>query len=808
MRVNLFLISILISGLSFFFDLPILAQSGRGLPIGSWRTHLPFNDVKAVEKFNNLIYAATSSGVFSVDPTSGEMSILSKVQGLSDVGVSIMRKHPARELLFIGYENGNIDLIENGKIINLPDLKISSVTGSKQINGIDFYENEAYLACDFGLVILNLDKKEVKESNLTMGSGGQATRVREVTRFRDSLFCITDAGFKSILRSQNIQNTNLWYTYTGLVDGDPFFYNPRSLWRVNRFCESVVLGTQIHFFRLGKPKEHAQILTFSGDVRSMRRTGCEILATTVAVLSSGDQIPAILLLDSAGNIKDTIRGGLISQPFDAIKTGDHEYWIADIESGLIRVKGKDQEAFKPNGPVSLSCVKLYNYEDKVVFLSGGYSYPVGYYQFEQKAGFSIFHENQWQNYNNKVNPNVPPVRDLVSARYNFLEKKLYLCSYGFGVMTMKDGVFEVMNDTTTNAGLCNILPDYANDCRFNYDDPLDRPYKPFVRTTSCVFDAYNNLLVANFGGPAKSIRIRLADTQQWTTAAELRYANANCPLDILNDKSNQKWIRMAPNRSSNDAAIWVMDETGGKIKELNASPTQGGLPSTDVYDIAEDKQGLMWVGTSKGLAVFYNPSAALSEGGITASTPIYPPEAGRPVLENDIVTSIEVDGGNRKWVGTKDNGLWLFNSDITKVIHHFTTANSPLFSDQIIDLEINKATGELFISTDKGVLSYQTDATENPDPTSCEGSDVSIFPNPVEKGYSGLIAVKGLASNSTVKFVTASGKMVYQTTSEGGMATWNGITYDGKKAHPGIYIVLSATADGKANCISKLAILE
>ena len=89
-----------------------------------------------------------------------------------------------------------------------------------------------------------------------------------------------------------------------------------------------------------------------------------------------------------------------------------------------------------------------------------------------------------------------------------------------------------------------------------------------------------------------------------------------------------------------------------------------------------------------------------------------------------------------------------------------------------------------------------------------KNENIQIFPNPVLKGYQGTIAVKGLAANSEVKFVTASGKLVYQTKAIGGLATWNGYTYDGKKAHPGIYIVLSSTADGTANCISKLAIFD
>jgi hypothetical protein len=173
-----------------------------------------------------------------------------------------------------------------------------------------------------------------------------------------------------------------------------------------------------------------------------------------------------------------------------------------------------------------------------------------------------------------------------------------------------------------------------------------------------------------------------------------------------------------------------------------------------------------------------------------------------------------VDGANRKWIGTRDNGVWLFNADITEVINHFTEENSPLISDYIYDIAVNKPTGEVFIATDKGLVSFQGDATENVDANgktagdACAEKDVTLFPNPVKKGYDGLIAVRGLANNSDVKFVTASGKLVYKTTAKGGMATWNGRTYEGDKAHPGIYLVLSSTEDGKANCVSKLAILD
>jgi hypothetical protein len=497
-------------------------------------------------------------------------------------------------------------------------------------------------------------------------------------------------------------------------------------------------------------------------------------------------------------------------------------FITDSRLGLLKVSPGETTRILPNSPLH-SSFALSSHKDEVVLLPGGYTSNAGAGIPNSYRGFSIFSNNSWKTYSpffpdNPVvvsNPFTRSPDQYCRSFFNTIDQKLYLSTFGYGIVVKQGENFSILNDLTTSGGLCNFSFQ-GFDCK--YDDPKFELAYEYIKIGGSTIDKLGNLWASNFEIADVPIRVlpfgkdSKIDTN-WKKIPLPGDGYAQYPLDIVADQNNFKWIRMAPDRTGN-ASIWIFNSDGTKKIALNTGEKSGKLPGKNVYDIQEDKSGYIWVGTDKGLVVFYNPINAFAPGGITASLPIFPPEAGRPVLENDIVTTIEIDGANRKWVGTKDNGIWLFNPDITKLISHFTTKNSPLVSDNIFDLVINKPTGELFIATDKGCVSYQTDANEKLDSegnlvgVECANQDIVVFPNPVRKGYEGNIAVSGLASNSFVKFVTASGKLVYETTAKGGLATWDGFTYDGRRANPGIYIIIASTEDGVINCFSKLAILD
>ena len=227
-----------------------------------------------------------------------------------------------------------------------------------------------------------------------------------------------------------------------------------------------------------------------------------------------------------------------------------------------------------------------------------------------------------------------------------------------------------------------------------------------------------------------------------------------------------------------------------------------------VHCVAEDKQQNMWIGTGNG-PIMLTPSQIRS-GSENFNQIKVPRNDGTNfadyLLSGVDITCIVVDGANRKWFGTNGNGVYLISADNLQELKHFTAENSPLLSNTIESMAINNNTGEVFFGTSEGLCSYVTDATDAPSTSS--DSDVLVYPNPVLPDYTGLITIKGLAFDSHVKIVTTNGALVAEGRSNGGSFTWDGNDQNGQRVAGGMYIVLSATAEGESSVVTKIAIIR
>ncbi|MCF2491174.1 T9SS type A sorting domain-containing protein [Dyadobacter sp. CY347] len=259
-----------------------------------------------------------------------------------------------------------------------------------------------------------------------------------------------------------------------------------------------------------------------------------------------------------------------------------------------------------------------------------------------------------------------------------------------------------------------------------------------------------------------------------------------------------------------NGVIWTRlpDYLGGGILVKNAQNQQrvlstnlgnGSLPSAIINSLAIDLDGYIWFASDRGVGYFVADDI-LNAARVDAVLPIY---GQRKLFANEKCTAIAIEPGNRKWIGTR-NGLFLFNADGTELIQKFTAADSPLPSDSISALEFVSETGILFIDTPNGMVSYRSTATSAAE----NFSNVKIFPNPVHPGYGGNIGITGLMNESIVKITDLSGRLIYETKSQGGTASWNLNDYTGQRAKGGIYMVLVVTADGNEKFAGKLAVID
>jgi ligand-binding sensor domain-containing protein len=327
----------------------------------------------------------------------------------------------------------------------------------------------------------------------------------------------------------------------------------------------------------------------------------------------------------------------------------------------------------------------------------------------------------------------------------------------------------------------------------------------YCRIAGVDFDNENNLWVTNSSVP-NPISVRKTDGKWKSFHFEGVISNILLS-EIIVTGNNHKWV-ILPNGNG----LFVFDNMGtidnendDQYKKLSIIDENGKIITNRTYSLVEDLTGDIWVGTDQGVVVYYNPENIFDDESFHANRVVLTiGDATDYLLKTEVINSIAVDGANRKWIGTEGSGVYLVSKDGTEEINHFTEDNSPLLSNKIVDIGINHESGEVFFATEKGLISYRGSATMGND----EFKDVYVYPNPVRENYEGDITIRGLVSDVNVKITDISGNIVYETTAEGGQATWDGKNFDGRRPSTGVYLVFCTNDDGSKTHITKLLFIK
>lgn len=738
----------------------VQAQLSGSIPIGTWRVHNPISTGSSIMVSNNSVYMASSSNFQKLNLSDNSISILSRVDGFTDVNITCIRTFNNSKDYIVAYASGIFDIVKNNVIYSNDEIIRASIVGSKRINHIYVSGNIAYFSCDFGVLVYNLDRLEIVETWKNLAPSGQSNPIYYATlnTKKDSVFLATNDGILSARLSVgvNLLDYANW-TLHGSTQNAPI----GKISTINEWNDTIYTATTnygIHYYAAGKwtslgisidPSKTCYNLTKVND-------GLVLCAENrVFHIKSANQV------DYLSNLNYDMR---------EVAQGNNCWWIANYSSGIMQyTPGKPFNYYSStSAPTSNIIFDLYSYKNNITVISGGYD-NVFATQFRYN-GFWQFEKDQWKNYF-YGNPYPFGYGDVITSFYNPNEDSLYFGHWGAGFLTYRLGqsVFGEHNKTNT---------------------PINSNF-----ITGFDVDANKNVWIASWNvavGAASLIK----KNKNLYTSYVLQKNEGRYLLSMLIDDYGNKWCRygfFGMNRS-----ILVFNENSPyRERYFTTERGQGALPSGNVNCIVKDLNGIIWIGTNLGIAGYQNPNNAFTEDFFT---PIY---NGFPILFDKNVTAIKVDNANRKWVGTSD-GLWLFNDDFTEALLYFDKTNSPLPSNNIVDIEIQQESGEVFIATTVGLISYRNDATESSESI----SNVKVFPNPVTPNYSGLVAIEGLIDQSNVKIMDLSGRLVYETKSNGGTATWPLTNYKGQRVLPGIYVVFAIDSKGNEKMAAKIAVIE
>ena len=478
----------------------------------------------------------------------------------------------------------------------------------------------------------------------------------------------------------------------------------------------------------------------------------EIFGVIISIYQNGNLISEIITDSNFNKIQDVWLDK------------DDILWITDSVNSLMKYENfLYHSTVKPNGPYinSIENIKIIN--DEIVILHNSNENSVS----RSSDNF------EWEIINYYKNTiSIEKIGDMT-----------FYGSSTNGLSKRTKGINEIVNYTTGNTQ--NIL-----DTNYNI--------------SNLIKDENNNLwgTISNSG---KILFVKTVDNY-WTYFWMPQLPNDREIRDLIIDNYGQKWGSVA------EKGIFVLndnetieDKTDDQYKVITTTVGNGNLPNKEVYALVNDLDGNIWVGTKEGICVFYSPSSVFSGYNFDAQQIIVEENGfGQYLLESEIVYSIAVDKANRKWIGTLESGVYLLSEDGTEQIYHFTTENSPLISNTILDIEINHNTGEVYISTDKGLMSFKNDAINSFQNT----EKLEITPNPIREDYHGAISIKGLAYESDVKITDISGNLIFETTSNGGIAIWNGENTNKQRVGTGVYLVISSDKYGKEKSVGKILFIQ
>ncbi len=758
-----FLIPIVLLG--FYFN-QLFAQ----IPVGTWRDHLPYNNGKVVAVAGNRVYCATDLALFYYDISENAVYKLSKINKLSDLEVGYISYNEPTNKLVIGYLNGNIDILEGDTKYNFPDIKLKNIIADKAIYHIMTHDKFAYLSTGFGIVVFNLEKNEFTDSYI-IGAGGSYMKINSTAIYNDTIYALTDKGiYRAGLQNPFLGNFENWHRVNEIM-------NPSA-----KFTVSSVFNNKLYVVNGFNGTDSCLVNTYNGTVwdttlNKYRGITAMTVTNNTLTLSAGGRATAF---NSSLDVVKTFKTGFVQH---AIFDKNENLWMADSKAGLVwHCDRIYQMEICPSGPVSKNVFKVYNNNGSILVAPGGYGNSFFH------ADVFKFNSDTWTNLteNDSNTDSLESLRNVVDFASMQNASGYVAATYGYGIFEVKDDkITHTYNAKNTDSILGNFIGGMTYDKNGNLFIMSNYADYPFV--------------------------VKTPDNKWYHYAYDGSWIDTrlNCSRKLICTNNNDKWTI-----STQGKGIFVFNDNGtpendndDTYKKFDVRDESNSIIDNRLNDIVQDAEGAIWIATSNGVAVYDYPEYALQQDNHSfyARRPQIVVEGYlKGLLEGENVTCIAVDGANRKWLGTEGGGLFLVSPDGTEQLMIWNTDNSKLLSNNIVSVDINQKTGEVFIGTDKGLESYKSTSTES----KADYSNIYAFPNPVKGDYNGVITIRGLMYESNVKITDMAGNLVFETTSNGGDAIWNGRDMSGEAVAPGIYLVMCSQSDGSVSEVTKILFLK
>jgi len=736
--------------------------SAQNISSKKWADLFSYNNVLAVKEDNGKIVAATENGIFYYTVSSGEITKLSKANGLHEVKIAAFDYNPQTKIGLVGYQNGALDVITPQGVTYVVDIPIATgYNGSKKINHISITGDKAVVSVGYGVSIFDLKKKEFGDSAFFV-SGGVYQASNEATIKDNKVFSVTNTGLKTHQLNTTFPVFSTWTTEL-----------PGNFTHID--SENVVSfssPTATYIYNNGVSTPLSQIFSSVTDV--------VVNADNIIITDAS----RIYNYNTSGTFAGSVTVGEACNT--ATKVGSKIY-LGTILSGL---KSEDNIAYKPDGPYFNYAYKLRIFNENQLLVSTGSrinNFNEGFNN-ARNPGFYYFTGTEWVYPSYFVGSSTSfNILDAIADPNNLSE--VFFTNYntapGFGVYKMKYNAASKDFDFVKRYGLDAV------------DGYMNRP-------VGFAYDDQNNLFASLAFAGSTSSTPGFAYYDRATDNFLVKYAVGISSNGVQQPiyHENKFWT---PLPRSIDFLVYDTKKTQSLGDDtFTVLTTNNGLPSGSLC-VAFDKSNDAWIGTDAGLRILPNAAAEIENNPTLEPIVIEQGSLAEELFRDSNVLQIEVDAGDQKWVSIDGGGVYYLSATGERTIQHFTKENSPLPTNTVTDIKVDKKTGKVYFVTYDGIVTYQGDVA---DVTSNFGN-VLVYPNPVVYSqFKGKVTIKGLAEKTNIRITDAAGNIVHSAVARTGYYEWDLNNQKGKRVASGIYFVLMTNEDASDKATAKIAVVN
>ncbi len=763
-----------------------MAQTARG-----WYKYPVFADaVDNLEETPDKVYFRSGTSLFSFSPADNETYAYTTDNKLSDVEVQEIYYNPAERYLLVVYTNSNLDLLyDDGRVVNLPDIKDANVFSPRTVRDVAFCDGHIGVATDFGVVIYDDARHEVEKSMVLNEP------VTGITIQNGNVFIAHDGAIKSAPLSSKTFNLSAFtpratttYPVQKLFGGSGSVIGA---WSTNNSSLAIVDTNSGANWLIGSTANVTQVKETPAGVYAVTDKALLNIAPNISVTST--TLPTALQGQKMSWTPGT------DNLWAGNALGIAQYKLADGSQLTDKVKPAASVTVPKVGWMHLSK------DGKRLYVSNLFNTNEGEYRpdFATDNEFATVVQTT-----NIIDLDSQEPRD-VSIMQCYLPDIFKNWQNLFSNKRLYGGNYHIVeNPNVPDAYFVDSNYEgwhYAKDGKQITYFTEANTTSPNHRAKDVVLDPEGNLWIGYYGNngicysvlPARFLKGDLTQVKKtdWKQAKATDFVSHD-QTSIFSSRSgvmfqfNCMWnsgllcydTRGTYTDTSDDQVLWRPSFTD-----------QDGKPFTPTHVLcaAEDKNGQIWVGTSAGPFVITEPGKALS-----ADFTIRRPKVSRNdgtiyadyLLDGDPILWISTDPANNKWIGTLNSGLYLVNEDGTQILAHYDDTNSPL-SNRINTVQQDPNSTTVYVGAGNGLYRFSTTTG----PAAEDYSEIYAYPNPVRPDFTGYITITGLTEDSLVKITDASGQLIATVQASGGQAMWDGCNASGARVRSGVYYVFASS---------------